>query len=93
MTDSKAVIVPADYAELSNISWSSKRSLPITREEAWSRYWRDWRHVHQTSLSDEERTLIESLQAEFGESLVAEFGEREPCLGPRDRHRRRADIA
>ncbi len=81
MTDSAAMIVPAEYGELNHLSWNVDPLDPITREAAWSHYWRDWRHVHQPSLSDKERALIESLQAEFGDSLVAEFGELGILLG------------
>lgn len=74
-------IVPADYGELKNLSWNADPSHPISRENAWSLYWRNWRHVHQDYLTDKERMLIESLQAEFGNSLVAEFGKLGTLLG------------
>lgn len=61
MSDPAAMIVPAEHGELKNLHWNVDPSRLITREAAWSHYWRDWRHVHQPSLSHEERALIESL--------------------------------
>lgn len=39
---------------------------PIERETAWKLYRNNWRFVWQDDLTDDDRALIESLEAEFG---------------------------
>jgi len=59
-------IIPNDYSELNLICWFRRRDQPISEEEAWAIYERNWRYVYQEYLSEEEKVLIERLKKKFG---------------------------
>ncbi len=59
-------VVPAHYPELSRLAWNRDASRPIAGAKALGLYEANWRHVEVTSLSSEERTLIDALVARFG---------------------------
>ncbi|MCV9964340.1 hypothetical protein OIU34_20850 [Pararhizobium sp. BT-229] len=62
-------IVPADFPELRNLCWNRNPNRSITREEAFLLYDRNWRFVDEDSLTDNERSLIDALEGEFGAGL------------------------
>lgn len=60
------MIVPTDFPGLAALCWNRDAARPIERETAWALYRNNWRFVWQDELTDDERALIESLEAEFG---------------------------
>jgi hypothetical protein len=59
-------IIPADYPELARLAWNRDPARPITGEEAFGLYERNWRHVDTAALSDKERALIALLADRLG---------------------------
>jgi hypothetical protein len=63
-------IVPAEFSELRGLCWNRNPARPISREEAFQLYDRNWRYVDETTITDNERELIDSLEREFGGGAV-----------------------
>lgn len=59
-------IVPAEFPELKRLVWNRDPARPITAEEVFSLYERNWRFVDRDGLTDREAQLIKELGEEFG---------------------------
>ncbi|MCW0000433.1 hypothetical protein OE766_19575 [Pararhizobium sp. YC-54] len=59
-------IVPADYPELRMLAWNRDITRPISPEEAFALYERNWRFVDTAHLTAAETHLIQSLKSQFG---------------------------
>lgn len=55
-----------DFPGLASLAWQTAPTTTLTPYETWSVYARNWRHLDRESLSDDERRLIELLEAHFG---------------------------
>ncbi len=60
------MIVPADYPELSRLTWNRDPKRPISEADAFDLYETNWRHVDQIALTQAERQLIAELTATIG---------------------------
>jgi len=64
------VIRIGDYPQLSLITWHiPNKDVELTESEALSIYERNWRHVDQAALTEEEQALIDRLVATVGHGL------------------------
>lgn len=61
-----AMIVPAEFPELSALVWNRDPVRPIPARDVFFLYERNWRFVDREHLTDKERLLIEELTEEFG---------------------------
>ncbi len=57
------------YPQLSRLAWQLAPDTKLTPREALSLYERNWRHVNEKALSDDERRFIEALRAAFANEL------------------------
>lgn len=64
--DDLPMIVPAEFPELALLVWNRNADRPITRQDAFSIYERNWRFVDAERLTDVEKQLIDALKNEFG---------------------------
>jgi len=60
----------ADYPQLRLIAWNRRDDAPIAEEEAFALYERNWHYIDQSSLSADERQLIEHLVRAFGNGVM-----------------------
>jgi len=60
------MIVPKDFPELGMLAWNRDPARPISRNEAFELYERNWRHVDIEHLTAVEAALIRRLAEEFG---------------------------
>jgi len=60
-----ARVALADYPQLRQLAWQVHGVDALTPAEAWSIYERNWRHVDEATLSDEERALVAGLRLAF----------------------------
>ncbi len=58
------------YPQLQQLAWQRKKDSRVTPQEALSLYERNWRHIDQEALEEEERRLIERLVALFGKGKL-----------------------
>lgn len=56
----------ADYPQLRRLAWQVTTSEALTPVEASDIYARNWRHVDQSALNEEERELIDALRLGLG---------------------------
>lgn len=66
-------IVPDDYPELSLICWHRRRDTPISEEDAFATYERNWRYVYQDYLTVEEKAFIEKLKEKYGKDSIIDL--------------------
>lgn len=59
-------IVPADFPELRLLAWNRDVTRPISPEDAFALYERNWRFVDKAHLTAEEEQLIQDLKNAFG---------------------------
>lgn len=69
-TYTRPMIVPADFPELQALLWNRDVTRPISAEEAFALYERNWRFVDQTRLTAREKLLIQNLAGEFGRGIL-----------------------
>lgn len=62
-----AGIAVARYPQLRLIAWNRADDAVITPDEAFNLYERNWRHVDQSRLSDQEQQLIDHLTRTVGQ--------------------------
>lgn len=62
-------IVPADLPGLRGITWNRDPNRPIPPAEAFAIYERNWRHVDEATLSENERRLVAALTERFGRGV------------------------
>ncbi len=55
-----------DYPQLRQLAWQVHGTASLTPLEARDIYERNWRHLNQSQLQDEERQLINALQTGLG---------------------------
>jgi len=56
-----ATVRVGDYAQLRTIAWQLRDDTELTGAEALQLYERNWRHVDQAAMSDEERAFVQQL--------------------------------
>ncbi|MGP2491481.1 hypothetical protein ACTDI4_07610 [Mesorhizobium sp. PUT5] len=66
MTDIRAAIIPARFPELSKLVWNRDPQRPVTADEAFALYERNWRLVDREHLTDREAGLIRELGKKYG---------------------------
>lgn len=54
------------YPQLARLAWQVGTATMVTPQEALSLYERNWRHVDQAALSDDERAFVAKLGAVLG---------------------------
>lgn len=59
----------ADYPQLRQLCWNRPADAEIEDAAALAIYEDGWRHVDASTLTPEERDLIERLKAEFGNGV------------------------
>lgn len=59
----------ASYPQLAKLAWQISSETRLRPLEAWSIYERNWRHVDQAALIDQERRLIDALERAVGDKL------------------------
>ena len=64
---------PAHYPQLKFLCWNRVDGVEIDREEAFSLYERQWRHVCFDKMGPEEKQLLRSLAAEFNGGIFTPF--------------------
>ncbi|MEW6633640.1 MAG: hypothetical protein AB1440_22445 [Pseudomonadota bacterium] len=70
MTANIASIVPADFPQLQALAWNRDAMRPMSAEEAFALYERNWRFVDQKRLTAREKVLIRKLADEFGHGIL-----------------------
>lgn len=63
-------VVPAEFPELKALAWNRDVARPISAEEAFQLYERNWRHVNADRLTPEEAKLIRDLTDQFGGGVL-----------------------
>ncbi len=59
----------AAYPQLAKLAWQISSDTRLRPLEAWGIYERNWRHIDQAALTEQERRLIEALERAVGEKL------------------------
>lgn len=59
----------ASYPQLAALAWQLGKDARLRPIEAWGIYERNWRHIDQVALTDQERQLIGALERAVGEKL------------------------
>jgi hypothetical protein len=62
-------VVPAEFPELKALVWNRDVARPITAEEAFQLYERNWRHVNAGELTVDEARLIRRLTDQCGNGV------------------------
>ena len=57
----EATVRVGDYPQLHAIAWHLRADTELTGAEALQHYERNWRHVDQAAMSDEERAFVQQL--------------------------------
>jgi transcriptional regulator with XRE-family HTH domain len=57
----------AAYPQLAKLAWQISSDTRLRPLEAWGIYERNWRHLDQAALTEQERRLIEALERAVGE--------------------------
>lgn len=60
-------ISPQDFPGLLSIAWQLNPETKLSRQEAWSLYLQNRRHLSKSELSTVESNFISSLEREFGD--------------------------
>jgi len=60
-------IVLADYPQLQRLAWQLQGTETVSPHEALALYERNWRHLDEEQLQEEERQLIAALRTVFSE--------------------------
>lgn len=68
------MIVPAEFPQLQALLWNRDAVRPISAEEAFALYERNWRFVDQARLTEREKLLIRNLADEFGHGVLLTAG-------------------
>lgn len=63
-------VKPADFMGLRRITWNRDPTTPIPAAEAFALYERNWRHVDEGALNDDERRLVDDLTRRFGHGVA-----------------------
>lgn len=63
-------IIATDYPELRLICWHCDPTRPITEEQAFGLYERNWRYIDHTRLNEDEKALINRLKNKFGNGVI-----------------------
>lgn len=63
-------VIPTNYPELRLICWHCDPTKPITEEQAFSIYERNWRYIDPARLSDDEKALINRLKQQYGNGVI-----------------------
>lgn len=64
------MIIPENYKELRLLCWHIDPSKPVTEQQAFELYERNWRYVDQNNLSEDEAALIERLKSHYGNGVI-----------------------
>lgn len=56
-----ATVRVGDYAQLRTIAWQLRDDTELAGAEALQLYERNWRHVDQAAMSDDERAFVQQL--------------------------------
>ena len=56
----------SNFPQLRQLAWQVSDAEKLNPLEAWSIYERNWRHIDQAALTNEERQLIKALQQAVG---------------------------
>lgn len=59
-----------DYPQLRLLCWNRDGSKTISGEDALALYEANWRHIDQDALTPEERKLLQTLAAEYGNGVL-----------------------
>jgi transcriptional regulator with XRE-family HTH domain len=59
----------AAYPQLAKLAWQIRSDGRLRPLEAWGIYERNWRHIDQAALTDQERRLIAALERAVGDKL------------------------
>ncbi|KXS55047.1 MAG: putative aminopeptidase protein [Marinobacter sp. T13-3] len=63
-------IVPDNYPELRLVCWHRDPKKPITEEQAFGIYERNWRYIDTEKLSGSEKALINRLTKQYGSGVI-----------------------
>ena len=63
-------IIPVAYPELKALIIAGDPAVPLSEEEAFALYERNWRFLDREKLTDAEKQLIRRLTDRFGEGEV-----------------------
>lgn len=66
----ETVIVSAEFPELKRLVWNRDVTRPISAEEVFTLYERNWRFVDTAHLTDREAELIRDLTRQFGHDVL-----------------------
>jgi len=55
-----------DYPQLKQLAWHVQGAETLSPKEAWDIYERNWRHLDEPSLTENEQHLIDTLRVAFG---------------------------
>lgn len=55
-----------DYPQLKQLAWHVQGAETLSPKEAWDIYERNWRHLDEPSLTENEQHLIDALRVAFG---------------------------
>ncbi|MDB5526205.1 MAG: hypothetical protein JWM58_3968 [Rhizobium sp.] len=64
------MITPAEFPELRMLVWNRDPARPISADEVFQIYERNWRFVDASNLSEREAALIERLKQRFGRGVL-----------------------
>lgn len=59
-------IRPADYPKLAELAWQRDPTIALSPQEALHLYERNWQHLDQDAMTEDERTLLELLVNRLG---------------------------
>lgn len=63
-------IIAADYPELKLICWHCDPTKPISEEQAFALYERNWRYIDHERMTEDEQALIQTLKDKFGNGVI-----------------------
>jgi hypothetical protein len=63
-------VIPAHYPELRLLCWHSDPAKPVTEEQAFGLYERNWRYIDHAHLNENEKALIKLLKDKFGNGVI-----------------------
>ena len=55
-----------DYPQLKQLAWQVQGAETLSPKEAWDIYERNWRHLDEPALTENEQHLIDALRVAFG---------------------------
>ena len=63
-------IDPREFPELAMLLWNRDVARPLTPEEAFELYERNWRYVDTNRMTIKEWDLVESLREHYGKGVL-----------------------